>query len=164
MNHVTDIGVSLDELFYHFLLLSLCIRCGSSCNVMLLLPTAARSCRQPPSGIELYLKSTDFSDLLTSRSKLNRTASGASRSWREKSTSAMPSAMPHSVLMLPCCFAAATTAAAPSPRLFRSKLTEVNDLLKFRTIGTHEEKSGQSTVSIGRMHAKITSNERAASC
>ena len=52
---------------------------------------------------------------------------------------------------------------APStPRPFSLRSRVFSDLLKFRTIGTHEEKSGQSTVSIGQMHAQITSNERAA--
>ena len=167
---------------------------------MLLLPTAARSCRQPSSGIELNLKSTDFSALLTtnilaiawapvgpilasepypfksmsvrvvllsravliamvpsspisfppnfalfnallnSRSKLNRTASGAFKlPWR-KLTSIWPSLMPQSVFMLPFCFAAATMAAAPSPRSFLSKLTEVNVLLNNRLIESNDKK------------------------
>ena len=58
-------------------------------------------------------------------------------------TSVSPSWIPQSVLMLLCCFAAATMAAAPSPRSFLSRLTEVNALLNNQTNGQNQTELSQ---------------------
>ena len=54
--------------------------------------------------------------------------------------------------------------ASSAPMLFQLRLRLVNALLKFRTIGTHDEKNRQSTISTGPVHAQSISNERAAAC
>ena len=72
------------------------------------------------------------SGLLNFRSNANNCASAGFKYWLEKFAFVWSGLMPHNVLILPFCSAAAMTAAAPSPMSFPSRLTEVSGLLKNR--------------------------------
>ena len=133
---LTDIGVLLDELFYRYE-----YRCGSSCNVMLLLPTAARSCRQPSSGIELYLKSTDFSALLRkirfheAKSECKLVSIGRMQTKSISNNTGAASGCTYD-----CGNAAAMALAPPAPILLRSRSRLASDLLNNRVIESNDNK------------------------
>ena len=73
-----------------------------------------------------------FNALLNFRSNANNCASAGFSPHCEKLASVWSGLMPHNVLILPFCSAAAITAAAPSPMPLLSRLTEVSGLLKNR--------------------------------
>ena len=80
----------------------------------------------------LFQRFSSFSGLLNFRSNANNCASAGFKYWLENFASVWSGLMPHNVLILPFCSAAAMTAAAPSPMSFLSRLTEVSGLLKNR--------------------------------
>ena len=156
MNHLTDIGVLLDELFYHFLRYG----CGSSCNVMLLLPTAARSCRQPSSGIELYLKSTDFSALLifgTIPFHEGKSGHKLVNIGRMQTKSISNNTKAASGSTYDCGSAAAMASAPPAPISLAQRSRLVNALLT-RMVNGQKCSTENKFVSIGRMQTKQNSH------
>ena len=117
--------------------------------------TASRSCCLSASGILLFLKSTEFSALLT---------------WSIPAKDCAPVAptpllRSSSVSRVLLDSSASLRAAVPSsPMLLALKSADFSALLIFGTIPFHEGKSGHKLVNIGRMQTKsISNNTKAAS-
>ena len=150
MEHLTDIYHLLDEFLNHFYQYS----CGSSCNVMLLLPTAARSCRQPSSGIELYLKSTDFSALVicgTIQFHEGKSGHKLVNIGQMQTKSISNNIKTASGSTYDCGSAAAMASAPPAPISFHWRLRLVNALLNNQVIESNDKKCNRIQDTVTRM-------------